>query len=135
MYFPAEPWHDLLYWQKYIYFSVVFDTQYSFLLIIFTHMVSFSAMFLHTPLWHAGVSQHQQFSYIQSNIALVLMHSNIVNGISYCAMLILCWNNVGELGLYLRYSLSCISPFSFCMFVCHSDSVISYLGFLHSLYS
>ena len=45
------------------------------------------------------------------------MHSNIVNGISYCAMLILCWNNVGELGLYLRYSLSCISPFSFCMFM------------------
>ena len=46
------------------------------------------------------------------NITLVIMHSSIVNGYQ-----MLCCTNIGELQLYLYYSISSFSAFTFCMFV------------------
>ena len=62
---------------------------------------------------HVSDTTTMYYFYIKDNNYLVLMPSGIVKGISCCVMLILCLNHIGELQLFLFYSLSSFSTFSF----------------------
>ena len=80
--------------------------------------VTFSVQ-ISSPSWPVGVIKMAPAVTLRATvISLFLMHSGIVNGYQCCcAMLILCLNHIGELQLFLFYSLSSFSSFSFYGFV------------------
>ena len=81
-------------------------------------------------MWHIGCLfnlWHEQFSHIKGNIVLVLMHSGIVNGHQLLCDAHTVLEPIGELQLFLIYSLSSFSTCSFYVFVT-LDSPILFLG-------
>ena len=75
---------------------------------------------------------HKLLTTLRATLVLFLCTLVLQMGISCCAMLILCLNHIRELQLFLFYSLSSFSTFSFYVFVT-LDSPISFLGCLYSL--
>ena len=78
-------------------------------------------------LWYVGVSQHQQLATLKPTVLLFLCTVILLMGISCCAMLILCRNNIGNCS-FISILLTVVLFHFFFLCVCHSDSPVSFLG-------